>query len=63
MTKKHYTVIAEKIKAHKLKAKTIDGKLTTRLIAYDIADVLLADNPRFDRSKFLGACGHFDTEY
>jgi hypothetical protein len=52
MTRKDYVLIAEiVVSAYYLDA---DQKET---IAKDFADSLSMDNPRFDRARFLNACG------
>ena len=55
MTRKDYVKIAAII-------KDIDTDNTSqvyrkRLVAEKIAEVLAEDSPRFDRDKFLSACG------
>ena len=47
MTRKDYILIA----------KAIQESTDKTEIAYAIATVLAADNPRFDRARFLAACG------
>lgn len=42
----------ERDNKHRLQA--IDG---IRLVAIDIASTFAADNPRFDRERFMKACG------
>ncbi len=55
MTKKHYQAIAVILLHHK---KCIDsGFEPKQTIAHDLADYFTTDNPRFDRSRFLEACG------
>lgn len=65
MTKKDYNIIAEAI------AESVDAyawlferdpagdiaRMALRDVALSIADTLEADNPRFDRNRFLVACG------
>jgi len=52
MTRKDYVMIADVIATswH----HSADSK---RTIAQNMADALGADNPRFDRARFLVACG------
>jgi hypothetical protein len=52
MTRKDYVMIADTI-ATSWHASA-DSKAD---LAYKFADVLEADNPRFDRARFLTACG------
>jgi hypothetical protein len=52
MTRKDYVMIAEVI------ATSWHGSEDTQAdLARNFADVLEADNPRFDRARFLAACG------
>ena len=54
MTRKDYVLIAETIKeAHRLTSE----KAGAGVVAYMLANTLQADNPRFDRARFLSACG------
>lgn len=54
MTKKHYEIIADAF-------NITDNNKTERsyrvILAHRVANRLQADNPRFDREKFLSACG------
>lgn len=56
MTKKHYEAIA-----FRLKYRISDEKLTREnmlsLIAESLADYFQTDNAKFDRARFLQACG------
>ena len=64
MTHKDYILIARIIhdNAHRQNeamyglVEPSERRLTRYLIARDFADVLQAENPRFDRQKFLTAC-------
>ena len=52
MTKKDYAIIAKAI------ANTYDiSDIGRASVANEIARALAADNPRFDRNRFLTACG------
>jgi copper oxidase (laccase) domain-containing protein len=54
MTRKDYQLIASVL--NKFTAE--DGNVVERdAMAYDLADALGADNPRFDRERFLVAAG------
>lgn len=60
MTRKDYVLIAEVIKTQielSLKFGEDDARYGAQNIAYDLASKLSQDNPRFDRSRFLQACG------
>ena len=60
MTRKDYELIAAAIHRTGM-ASTIGKKKTSeqtlRLAATDLAATLAHDNPRFDRARFLAACG------
>jgi hypothetical protein len=57
MTKKDYELIASSIEAV-YNDKDLDKyKAGISEVAYNIAEGLQYDNPRFDRNKFLKACG------
>ena len=53
MTKKHFEAFAEYIKAQ----KGITSDTDLRTFADIVAAVASRDNPRFDRDRFLKACG------
>ncbi len=64
MTRKDYNTLAGVIsREHNAGTAYGTDELTTvhcdavRGVAYLIADVCAADNPRFDRDRFLIACG------
>jgi len=65
MTRKDYILIARIIhdNAHRQNeamyglSEPSERRLTRYLIARDFADALQADNPRFNRNKFMQACG------
>lgn len=60
MTRKDYVLIAEVIKTQielSLKFGEDDARYGAENIALDLASKLSQDNPRFDRSRFLQACG------
>jgi hypothetical protein len=66
MTRKDYVLIAAALKdarpipKHELYALDHNERLcadTYRNVARSIADALAKDNPRFDRERFLTACG------
>jgi hypothetical protein len=52
MTRKDYVMIADVLAVAWW--ASMDQR---RHIVYDLADALGADNPRFDRARFLDACG------
>ena len=53
MTKKDYKLVAESLKYSDEQGWTDH----IELMAEDMADVFEAHNPKFNRSKFLKACG------
>jgi hypothetical protein len=60
MTRKDYVLIAEVIKTQielSLKFEEEESRAGAQNIAYDLASKLSQDNPRFDRGRFLQACG------
>ena len=62
MTKKDYIIIAKSVwRSGFIKDKDKNRQKakedTRRLIAIDLSSELKDDNPRFDREKFLTACG------
>jgi hypothetical protein len=60
MTRKDYVMIAEVIKTQiemSVKFEEEESQAGAENIARDLADALQADNARFDRARFLSACG------
>lgn len=62
MSRKHYVAIADALRFEHLGIDTLRADGATRLDQYRrdvkaIADVLAADNGRFDRGRFYRACG------
>lgn len=58
MTRKDYVLIADTF-AKFQKIQDLDQTInwTGADLARNLADVLQGDNPRFDRARFLDACG------
>ncbi len=57
LTRKHYKAIAAIVKDC---TKTTDDAVTyvsSSQLCHELADYFAADNPRFDRERFLTACG------
>ena len=54
MTRKHFQMIANVV-------KNIDDPKTRHAVAMDFAMRLKAENPRFDISRFVGACNSYAT--
>lgn len=71
MTRKHYQLIADvlsariaqanadRVVADRSSAKTAAAhrQAMVEMIAHDMADALARQNPNFNRSRFLSACG------
>ena len=58
MTKKDYILIAEAIKHSSSNAQgNLSEECAIQYVACNIADVLEKENTRFNRSRFLIACG------
>ena len=55
MTRKHFEFIASTIAAMPTHAATL--RTQKRSCALAFADALASQNPRFDRGRFLKACG------
>lgn len=53
MTRRDYVAIAAVLAG----AYCTEDQIGVRAVAYRMADMLAADNPRFDRARFLKACG------
>ena len=56
MTRKDYVLLAEAIKAA-VEATDYPERLGALLAANEISHRLQQDNPRFDRVRFIKACG------
>lgn len=61
MTRKDYELIARALKEARMHAIRSDaeegGGFWLRVVASELALALASDNPRFDRDRFLKACG------
>jgi hypothetical protein len=57
MTKKHFIALAQTIKTEAARAKTEAERAVVRRLAEGIASVCAEGNGRFDRGRFLHACG------
>jgi len=58
MTRKDYIMIAEIIAFNQEQfVEGEDGRTLLKILANQFANELQADNPRFDRARFLAACG------
>lgn len=55
MTRKDYVAIAAALAAHQTAVSRLE--VERKLIAQSIAKVMQQDNPRFDHTRFLKACG------
>lgn len=57
MTKTHFEAIARILNADLAVSNTDDERNKVRGIALSMSDYFLSVNPRFDRKRFLTACG------
>jgi hypothetical protein len=57
MTKKDYELIARSIRVDR-ELLDFNGKGTADYLSAGLAEQLSAMNPRFDKRRFLDACGH-----
>lgn len=59
MKRKDYTLIASAIRKARdwYDREHVKARNAVNLTAQEVADALQADNPEFDRRKFLDACG------
>lgn len=57
MSRKHYIATAAMLNRKVAQANNVDEYATIQHIAESMADIFKADNPRFDRDRFLTACG------
>lgn len=58
MTRKDYIEIAKVLRNAKEEVLADQGRIgTIRQIALELCSVLKSDNPRFDKDRFLTACG------
>lgn len=56
LNRKHYKAIAEIVKDEKMREQAY-GAANLAVLASHLADYFAQDNPWFDRSRFLEACG------
>ena len=57
MAKKDYKLISDVIKKHYSDRYADEGAFIIGELARELATAFQSDNPRFDREKFLAACG------
>lgn len=60
MTKKHFIAYAAAVRRHYETAKRMNEPMVLRglsVAAEEFAAIAASDNPRFDRVRFLSACG------
>ena len=58
MTRKDYVLIAQTLSDLMKDFNNCgDDSVSLSLVAEELADTLANDNPRFDRARFLEACG------
>lgn len=60
MTKKHFEMLAQLIKEHSAEVYSKENSPARAMhtLAEKLANKLTQENPRFDRSRFLRACGY-----
>lgn len=56
MTRKHFERVAAMLKRHK------DCALCAELLSKEFAEWFAEENPRFDRDRFMEACGFGDNQ-
>lgn len=60
-TRKHYRAFADMVKNNSQEFTGLNGLITVNMVrtrfCNDLADYFAADNPQFDRERFLTACG------
>lgn len=56
MTRKNFKAIADIMRKYKLTS----DEITINKLAAELATYFKTDNPTFDRSKFMRACGFYD---
>lgn len=58
MSKKHYIAMAALIRDHVTRSEKDAAEVyALEVLARDVCGMYAADNPRFDRGRFLAACG------
>lgn len=56
MTRHDFQEVARIFAVRYEQAPTAEARQEVIILARDMADIMAASNPRFDRSKFLAAC-------
>jgi hypothetical protein len=57
MTKKDYIAIARAVQVQMHVTEDTMRQATIGSVAHQLAETFAGDNPRFDRDRFLAACG------
>lgn len=57
MTRKHFKAIAAAIREANLNNENEREAIRLRIVTEKLADVCKADNDRFNKAKFMEACG------
>lgn len=60
MTRKDYELVAEHLRFAWARGELTQGEVN--YLAVGLADGFKRDNPRFDRERFLNACGYYRKE-
>ena len=58
MTRKHFEFIAKSIRDAKEHGLGTDRDETLELLAHYLTGYMAQENPRFDKTRFLKACGY-----
>ena len=57
MTRQHFQFLADVLAAHQDRAQHVFGDILLGELVQAFADRLTECNPRFDRARFVAACG------
>jgi len=57
MSRKHFELVARNLRIANEATVTDSAKALIRCLADDFARDFAAENPRFDRQRFMAACG------
>jgi hypothetical protein len=61
LTRQHFELIAATIASEKVKPMTDAERVRLQNLACRFADQFEANNPRFNRERFINACGFLTT--
>lgn len=57
MTRQDFREIAHVFSVRYKQAPTNEARQEVMILAWNMADIMAASNPRFDRARFMVACG------